>query len=262
LGTAEDKIEQRLLYFFALAELWGAVLLLDEADIFLEQRATRDLQRNGLVSGMLAFHLVILSSERLPADTLNIVAFLRRAEYFNGMLFLTTNRVGQIDDAFISRIQVPIRFKPLSGPYLLRIWENFCTKLKDDQAKVEQKNRSLPPEEAHAKVPVITIDHSAKNAIWRRFATDVEPRLNGRDIRNALQTAITLAEYDFYESKGKHEIVVTEKHFTSVLNMSLEFRDYIDENAMGQDEAARAFKRKDRRDRPSAKSQEGSKKDK
>jgi hypothetical protein len=53
LGTAEDKIEQRLLYFFALAELWGAVLLLDEADIFLEQRATRDLQRNGLVSGML-----------------------------------------------------------------------------------------------------------------------------------------------------------------------------------------------------------------
>jgi hypothetical protein len=37
--------------WFDLAEAWNAVLLVDEADIFLERRQNRDLARNGLVSG-------------------------------------------------------------------------------------------------------------------------------------------------------------------------------------------------------------------
>lgn len=37
--------------WFTLAEAWNAVLLVDEADIFLERRQNRDLARNGLVSG-------------------------------------------------------------------------------------------------------------------------------------------------------------------------------------------------------------------
>lgn len=51
IGTVETKIESELLKFFDLAEAWNAVLLVDEADIFLEQRKNRDLARNGLVSG-------------------------------------------------------------------------------------------------------------------------------------------------------------------------------------------------------------------
>lgn len=34
-----------------MAEVWGAFLLIDEADVFLESRAKTDLKRNGLVSG-------------------------------------------------------------------------------------------------------------------------------------------------------------------------------------------------------------------
>lgn len=52
IGTKETRIEGELLRWFTLAELWNAVLLIDEADIFLEQRHTRDLARNGLVSGI------------------------------------------------------------------------------------------------------------------------------------------------------------------------------------------------------------------
>lgn len=55
IGTAETRIERELIRWFALAEAWNAVLLVDEADIFLERRQTRDLARNGLVSGK---HLV------------------------------------------------------------------------------------------------------------------------------------------------------------------------------------------------------------
>lgn len=51
IGTVETRTERELLRWFTLAEGWNAVLLVDEADIFLERRQNRDLARNGLVSG-------------------------------------------------------------------------------------------------------------------------------------------------------------------------------------------------------------------
>lgn len=97
--------------WFDLAEAWNAVLLVDEADIFLEQRKNRDLSRNGLVT-----------------------AFLRRMEYFRGLLFLTTNRVGQIDDAFVSRVHMAIGYERLSPEFRRNIWEGFFRKLERERA--------------------------------------------------------------------------------------------------------------------------------
>jgi len=34
---------------------WGAIILIDEADVFLEKRQVKDLQRNSLVSGTQSF---------------------------------------------------------------------------------------------------------------------------------------------------------------------------------------------------------------
>lgn len=48
---AEVEVEEVLLRWFGWAEKWGAILLLDEADIFLERRAQGDIKRNGIVSG-------------------------------------------------------------------------------------------------------------------------------------------------------------------------------------------------------------------
>lgn len=56
IGTVETRVEQELLKWFVLAESWDAVLLVDEADIFLERRQNRDLARNGLVSGKFLHH--------------------------------------------------------------------------------------------------------------------------------------------------------------------------------------------------------------
>lgn len=44
-------MEVKLSNWFDLAKIWGAVLLIDEADIYLETRTTSDLQRNSLVLG-------------------------------------------------------------------------------------------------------------------------------------------------------------------------------------------------------------------
>ena len=44
-------MEKNLSKWFQLAESWGAVMLLDEADVWLERRMISDLKRNTLVAG-------------------------------------------------------------------------------------------------------------------------------------------------------------------------------------------------------------------
>jgi len=101
MGT--NFVESRLNYFLSLGERFGALVLLDEADVFLEARRTRDLDRNGLVS-----------------------IFLRALEYYRGVLFLTTNRVEAFDSAFTSRIHVALHYKKLRDSDRQRIWiQNF-----------------------------------------------------------------------------------------------------------------------------------------
>ena len=60
LGADPTTVEERLSNALNLATLWNAVVLLDEADVFLEQRSARDVERNGLVSSksrhILTFH--------------------------------------------------------------------------------------------------------------------------------------------------------------------------------------------------------------
>jgi SpoVK/Ycf46/Vps4 family AAA+-type ATPase len=72
LGTEPLELERRLKEIFSYAVSWKAILLMDEADIFLQERDIQNVNRNALVS-----------------------IFLRELEYFDGILFLTTNRPGQ-----------------------------------------------------------------------------------------------------------------------------------------------------------------------
>ena len=79
LGTTPEAVEDRLLKVLELAQMWDAVLLLDEAEVFLQQRSPTDVKRNALVS-----------------------IFLRQLEYYQGILILTTNMPEQCDAAFES----------------------------------------------------------------------------------------------------------------------------------------------------------------
>ena len=58
--------------------------------MFLQQRAELTLERNRLVA-----------------------VFLRKMEYFDGVLFLTTNLVHQFDDAILNRIHLMMRYDKL-----------------------------------------------------------------------------------------------------------------------------------------------------
>lgn len=51
LGHSSHAIEKQLDRVLALAARWGAVVLVDEADVFLAERQTENLEQSGLVSG-------------------------------------------------------------------------------------------------------------------------------------------------------------------------------------------------------------------
>ena len=52
LGTSPEKVEAGLTKALECCQLWDAILLLDEADVFLEARDCNSLDRNELVSSM------------------------------------------------------------------------------------------------------------------------------------------------------------------------------------------------------------------
>lgn len=51
LGHEPDSLERNLLEYFKMASDWDAIVLLDEADVYLQQRTVHDLKRNSIVSG-------------------------------------------------------------------------------------------------------------------------------------------------------------------------------------------------------------------
>ena len=51
LGLTANQVEENLRRVLEISTKWGAVLLLDECDVFLEHRTIADLERNKLVSG-------------------------------------------------------------------------------------------------------------------------------------------------------------------------------------------------------------------
>ena len=58
-------------------------------------------------------------------------------------------------------------------------------------------------------------------------------RWNGREIRNALQTAVALAETEAAEG-GVETVTVTEKHLRAVAKMSFGFRDFLRKHPRGE----------------------------
>jgi len=95
-------LEKQLSEVLEVAVRWNAVILLDEADIFLERRTLNDIERNALVG-----------------------IFLRLLEYHTGVLFLTSNRVKSFDPAFHSRISVALRYPALSEEQRREIWHQL-----------------------------------------------------------------------------------------------------------------------------------------
>jgi len=144
LGDYAKEIEPKLKKMFNLAKSWQAILLLDEADVFLAKRKNDEIFRNSVVS-----------------------VFLRLLEYYEGILFLTTNRLDEFDPAFQSRLQLRLSYEELDSTKRMRIWRNILGKIKDCE--------------------------SWGDDVFERLGRDFD--INGREIANLSRTAAAVATY-------------------------------------------------------------------
>ncbi|KAL1618318.1 hypothetical protein SLS54_007295 [Diplodia seriata] len=186
MGTDPEKVENYLESVLYIGTTWKCVVLLDEADVFLEERRDTDLQRNALVS-----------------------VFLRILEYYDGILILTSNRVGIFDEAFKSRIQLSISYPALDEKGRKEVWSEFINSLQEERDFVDL-------EDINKKIGLL-----ASN------------KLNGRQIRNTVKTARQLATYK--KEKLRY------RHFDLVIDVANEFEEYLTKTrGLDDDEKAEA----------------------
>jgi AAA+ superfamily predicted ATPase len=103
VGLEAEGAEAKLEKVFDLASKWDAILLIDEADVFLESRSELTTpDRNALVS-----------------------VLLRVLEYYSGTIMLTTNRITSLDPAVQSRIHMAIRYEDLDTEKGTKVFLNF-----------------------------------------------------------------------------------------------------------------------------------------
>lgn len=137
--------------------------------------------------------------------------FLRVLEYYDGILILTSNRVGIFDEAFRSRIQLTLRYENLSQEKRHKIWENFIRRLE----KFESSKNA-----AASSLAQLTSGFGFDFKDIRSHLSELaKPKLNGRDIRNAISTARQLATY-------KSEPLAY-KHLERVIKEASKFDEYV-----------------------------------
>ncbi|KAI1459643.1 hypothetical protein F4805DRAFT_419753 [Annulohypoxylon moriforme] len=181
LGTDPETLEFKLSGIFDLAVHWDAILLLDEADVFLQDRDYENLTRNALVS-----------------------IFLRTLEYFKGIMFLTSNRVGAFDQAFQSRIHITLGIPEFNESVRKQVWAIFIKDL--GRKRIDGSPPLLTEEECKGLGQEVLKS-------WSR-----EP-LNGRQIRNCVRSALALAQ-------NKQEKLCA-KHFNTVIRLGNTFTQYM-----------------------------------
>jgi SpoVK/Ycf46/Vps4 family AAA+-type ATPase len=173
VGTSPTVVEKNLIRVFELATHWKALLLFDEADVFLGTRTLDNLRRNSLVS-----------------------VLIRILEYFEGIL-LTSNRVKTFDEAFQSRIHVAVRYKELTESSRVKIWRIWINKAGDnidDLVEIEEQLES-GGELAGAELNGRQIRNVFRSALALATARGVGSKLTYKDIRAVLSSTVEFQNY-------------------------------------------------------------------
>jgi len=159
LGITASEVERNLGGVLDLCSTWDALVLVDEADIFLETRSSTEIERNALVCVM-----------------------LRLLEYYSGCLFLSSNRdANSIDAAIASRITVMLSYPPLDVDGRAKVWRNLIELVPLCPKDMKSNNPR--------KISKYRMDFTCEE--YQNLASGYS--LNGRQIKNAIVLARSLA---------------------------------------------------------------------
>ncbi|MFT3696584.1 MAG: ATP-binding protein [Kofleriaceae bacterium] len=164
------ETEKNLAALFDAAEASHAVLLFDEADSLFGKRTST----------------ISSSNDRYANQEVNFL--LQRIEAFTGICILTTNHDPAIDEAFLRRISVRVRFPMPDEDERVKLW------------------RALLPKSAPASTDIdftslakkyVMAGGNIRNAVLRAafFAADADETINNHYLKQAAQLE--------YESMGK-----------------------------------------------------------
>ncbi|KAI3332166.1 P-loop containing nucleoside triphosphate hydrolase protein [Xylariaceae sp. AK1471] len=158
-------------HFLAIGKAWGCVVLLDEADVALEERSRIDRRRNAVIS-----------------------IFLRVLEFYNGILILTTNRVGRFDEAFKSRIQLALSYQNLDEEQLEEIWRNLFRLLDSKRERVDIQDLE---QNVHKLAKFDINGHQIRSVITmvRYLAKFRKQRLVYKHMQDAVDSVTNFNEY-------------------------------------------------------------------
>lgn len=133
---------------------------------------------------------------------------LRTLEYYSGLLFLTTNRIGSIDEAFRSRIHISLLYPPIGEEGTLQIWRNNIERVSIRRPEIKMDKEAL-------------ISYAAK---LYQHQCDRNAAWNGRQVTNAFQSAIALADFSA-PPNGRPEL--TTAHFQRISETSEQFDELL-----------------------------------
>ncbi|KAI1089256.1 P-loop containing nucleoside triphosphate hydrolase protein [Rostrohypoxylon terebratum] len=141
LGNDTDAFEDRLQIAFLRAANWRAILLLEEADIFIRRRE-REIQ-----------HCAIVSS------------FLNKLDYSQAVVFMATNRIKVLDEALISRVHIMLEFPDFNFSAQQEIWKDAISRLRDVKQDDRNQLEFWVGEELSGQGPVNMNGRQIRNCI-------------------------------------------------------------------------------------------------
>jgi SpoVK/Ycf46/Vps4 family AAA+-type ATPase len=130
-----------------------------------------------------------------------MIVFLRVLEYYEGILFLTTNRLTTFDSAFRSRIHLALKYSALNQETRKELWKLFIAKTSKDDV-------------------LETWSESDLNNL-------AKVNINGRQIKNTVRTANTLAK--------STKTTLNKEHLEVVLETIRDFEDDLNDAPLDED---------------------------
>ena len=162
--------------------------------------------------------------------------FLRTLEYYGGILFLTTNRAGTLDEAVKSRVHISLHYRSLGMKETIAIFKLNLNRLR----MIEKERAAINDEEEfevrNEEIEAFAIDH---------FEYNPDTRWNGRQIRNAFQMAQSLAHYQHHIKPTGQKPYIGREHFQNIADVSVEYDRYRHDMFGGTDQEL-ALKREER----------------
>ena len=171
---------------------------------------------------------------------MDLSVFLRILEYYNGVLFLTTNRVGKLDPAITSRVHLNLHYRRLQATEFRNVFNLNIEKLEE----IEEQRRALFNE---PKLYILK-DEILQFASEHYHSTGSgRESWNGRQIRNAFLIAASLARYEAEQQDENFQPQLRASHFREVESVTREF-DQFRKHLKGGDDAEVARRREERDD--------------